>query len=32
MRYAGVVMCAIFLLGLAVLPWCPETKNEPLPE
>jgi MFS family permease len=32
MRYAGVTMCAIFLLGLAVLPFAPETKGQPLPE
>ncbi|REK11883.1 MAG: MFS transporter [Planctomycetota bacterium] len=32
MRYAGVTMCAIFLLGLAVLPFAPETKDQPLPE
>ncbi|MBL9081314.1 MAG: MFS transporter [Planctomycetales bacterium] len=32
MRYAGVSMCAIFLLGLAVLPFAPETKGKPLPE
>jgi MFS family permease len=32
MRYAGVTMCAIFLLGLVVLPFAPETKGEPLPE
>lgn len=32
MRYAGVSMCAIFLLGLAVLPFVPETKGRPLPE
>jgi len=25
-------MCAIFLLGLAVLPFAPETKGRPLPE
>src|SRR5207247_7922143 len=31
-RYAGVVMCSVFLLGLAVLPFCPETKGQPLPE
>jgi MFS family permease len=31
-RYAGIVMCAIFLLGLAVLPFAPETKGKPLPE
>jgi hypothetical protein len=27
-----VTMCAIFLLGLAVLPFAPETRNKPLPE
>src|SRR5262249_23837956 len=32
MRYAGVTMCAIFLVGLAVLPFAPETKGQPLPE
>lgn len=32
MRYAGVSMCAIFLLGLVVLPFAPETKGKPLPE
>jgi MFS family permease len=32
MRYAGVTMCGIFLLGLAVLPFAPETKGQPLPE
>jgi MFS family permease len=32
LRYAGVTMCAIFLLGLAVLPFAPETKDQPLPE
>jgi MFS family permease len=32
MRYAGVTMCGIFVLGLAVLPFLPETKNKPLPE
>ena len=31
-RYAGVVMCSIFLVGLAVLPFAPETKGKPLPE
>jgi hypothetical protein len=25
-------MCAVFLLGLAVLPWAPETMGKPLPE
>jgi MFS family permease len=32
MRYAGLTMCAIFLLGLVVLPFAPETKGQPLPE
>jgi len=32
MRYAGVTMCAIFVLGLLVLPFAPETKGKPLPE
>ncbi|MFL5241650.1 MAG: MFS transporter [Gemmataceae bacterium] len=32
MRYAGVTMCAVFLIGLAVLPFAPETKGQPLPE
>jgi MFS family permease len=32
MRYAGVTMCGIFLLGLVVLPFAPETKGQPLPE
>jgi MFS family permease len=31
-RYAGVAMCAVFLLGIAVLPFLPETKGQPLPE
>ncbi|MEX0978502.1 MAG: MFS transporter, partial [Pirellulales bacterium] len=32
MRYAGVAMCGIFLVGLLVLPFAPETKGQPLPE
>jgi MFS family permease len=32
MRYAGVTMCSIFVLGLLVLPFAPETKGKPLPE
>jgi hypothetical protein len=32
MRAAGVTMCAIFLLGLCVLPFAPETKDQALPE
>jgi MFS family permease len=32
LRYAGVSMCSVFLLGLAVLPFAPETRGQPLPE
>lgn len=32
MRYAGVTMCGVFLLGLVALPFAPETKDQPLPE
>jgi MFS family permease len=32
MRPAGLLMCLVFLLGLAVLPFAPETKGKPLPE
>jgi MFS family permease len=32
MRYAGLTMCSIFVLGLLVLPFAPETRNQPLPE
>lgn len=32
MRYAGVTMCAVYLIGLAALPFLPETKGQPLPE
>jgi len=31
MRYAGLTMCAIFLVGLIVLPFAPETKGKALP-
>jgi MFS family permease len=31
-RDAGLAMCAVFLLGIAVLPFLPETKGQPLPE
>ncbi|HUR55788.1 MAG TPA: MFS transporter, partial [Gemmataceae bacterium] len=31
-RYAGLTMCGVFLLGLVVLPFLPETKDKPLPE
>jgi MFS family permease len=32
MRYAGLTMCGIFVMGLLVLPMAPETKDRPLPE
>jgi MFS family permease len=32
MRYAGVTMCAFFLIGIMVLPFAPETRGRPLPE
>jgi MFS family permease len=32
MRPAGLLMCLVFLLGLAVLPFLPETKGRALPE
>jgi MFS family permease len=32
MRYAGVAMCSVFLIGLVVLPFAPETRDQPLPE
>ena len=31
-RYSAMTMCAIFLLGLLILPFAPETKGKPLPE
>jgi MFS family permease len=31
-RYPGMAMCAVFLIGLVVLPFLPETKGQPLPE
>jgi MFS family permease len=31
-RIAGVLMCSIFLIGLVVLPFAPETRGKPLPE
>lgn len=31
-RYSAMAMCAIFLVGLLVLPFAPETKDKPLPE
>ena len=32
MRYAGVTMCGIFVIGLMALPFAPETLGKPLPE
>ncbi len=32
MRYAGVTMCAVFIIGLLALPFAPETRGKPLPE
>jgi len=32
MRYAGVALCTVFLIGLLALPFAPETKGLPLPE
>lgn len=31
-RYSAMTMCAIFLVGLIILPFAPETKGQPLPE
>jgi len=32
LRPAGMTMCGVFLVGLLVLPFLPETKGKPLPE
>jgi MFS family permease len=32
MRYAGVAMCLVFIVGLLALPFAPETRGQPLPE
>ncbi len=32
LRYAGVAMSVVFLIGLVVIPFAPETKDQPLPE
>jgi MFS family permease len=32
LRYAGVTMCLVFLIGLVVLPFLPETRGQPLPD
>lgn len=31
-RYTGITMCLVFLMGLLVLPFLPETKGQALPE
>ncbi len=31
-RWAAVTMCVVFLVGLAALPFAPETKGQPLPD
>ncbi len=31
-RYAGLIMCSVFLVGLLALPFAPETRGKPLPE
>jgi MFS family permease len=32
LRWAGITMCSVFLIGLLTLPFAPETKDQPLPE
>jgi MFS family permease len=32
LRYAGMTMCLVFLVGIVVLPFAVETKGKPLPE
>ncbi len=32
LRYAGVTMCSVFMIGLVALLFAPETKGQPLPE
>ena len=32
LRYAGLTMCSVFLIGLITLPFAPETKGQGLPE
>jgi MFS family permease len=32
LRYAGITMCSVFVIGLIALPFAPETKGQPLPE
>jgi len=32
LRYAGLVLCSVFLIGLVTLPFAPETRGQGLPE
>jgi len=32
LRYSGLMMCSIFIVGLLVLPFAPETRGQPLPD
>ena len=32
LRFAGVSMCGVFLVGILALPFAPETKDKPLPQ
>jgi len=32
LRYAGLTMCTVFIIGLLALPFAPETRGKPLPE
>jgi MFS family permease len=32
MRYAGLTMCSVFLVGLLAVPFATETKGKPLPD
>jgi hypothetical protein len=31
-RWGAVVLCGFYVVGLVVLIWAPETKDQPLPE
>jgi hypothetical protein len=31
-RLAAVTVASTYLIGIAVLPWAPETRGKPLPE